>query len=103
MDLPKLDFTYLRAEIVGVDATFRTPFGRRLLVYCDYTASGRTLDFIEEYLSMPIVGGSPREFYHAPAALQTLVRTDSTLEIYHCDWKTQVKLMRVAVLQNDNV
>ena len=45
-----LDFGYLRSQIVGVDSSFPTPFGQRLLVYCDYTASGRTLRFIEEYL-----------------------------------------------------
>ena len=50
MDLPNLDFRYLRGQIVGVDGSFRTAFGQRMLVYCDYTASGRTLEFIEEYL-----------------------------------------------------
>ncbi|HKK71115.1 MAG TPA: aminotransferase class V-fold PLP-dependent enzyme [Candidatus Krumholzibacteria bacterium] len=46
----KLDFAYLRSQIVGVDSSFSTPFGQRMLVYCDYTASGRTLRFVEEYL-----------------------------------------------------
>ncbi len=50
MDLPCLDFAYLRQQILGIDSTFTTPFGQRLLVYCDYTASGRTLRFVEEYL-----------------------------------------------------
>jgi selenocysteine lyase/cysteine desulfurase len=36
--------------VVGGDATFDTPFGRRLMVYCDYTASGRCLGFVERYL-----------------------------------------------------
>ncbi|MFO7732047.1 MAG: hypothetical protein R6X21_00180, partial [Candidatus Aminicenantes bacterium] len=40
----------LRDEIVGIDATVPTPFGERLMVYCDYTASGRSLQFIERYL-----------------------------------------------------
>lgn len=40
----------LRDEIVGIDATVPTPFGERLMVYCDYTASGRSLLFIEKYL-----------------------------------------------------
>jgi selenocysteine lyase/cysteine desulfurase len=43
-------FEFLREQIVGVDATFATPFGERLMVYCDYTASGRCLSFIENYL-----------------------------------------------------
>jgi len=41
---------YLRQQIVGVDSTFKTPFGERLMVYCDYTASGRCLRFVESYL-----------------------------------------------------
>jgi selenocysteine lyase/cysteine desulfurase len=41
---------FLRQQIVGVDSTFKTPFGERLMVYCDYTASGRCLRFVESYL-----------------------------------------------------
>jgi selenocysteine lyase/cysteine desulfurase len=43
-------FEFLRRQIVGIDSSFETPFGRRLMVYCDYTASGRCLIFIERYL-----------------------------------------------------
>ncbi len=43
-------FEFLRDQIVGVDSTFATPFGERLMVYCDYTASGRCLLFVENYL-----------------------------------------------------
>jgi selenocysteine lyase/cysteine desulfurase len=46
----KLEPAYLRQQIVGVDSTFETPFGERLMVYCDYTASGRCLRFVESYL-----------------------------------------------------
>lgn len=41
---------FLRSQIVGADSSFVTPFGERLMVYCDYTASGRCLLFIENYL-----------------------------------------------------
>lgn len=50
MSKNKLSPAYLRQQIVGVDSTFRTPFGERLMVYCDYTASGRCLRFVESYL-----------------------------------------------------
>jgi selenocysteine lyase/cysteine desulfurase len=50
MNLPSLDFGWLRSQVVGIDAPIDTPFGRRLLVYCDYTASGRCLLFVERYL-----------------------------------------------------
>ena len=50
MNNEKLSPAYLRQQIVGVDSTFETPFGERLMVYCDYTASGRCLRFVESYL-----------------------------------------------------
>ena len=48
--LKTLDFPFLRRQILGVDASLRTPFVVRPQVYCDYTASGRSLRFVEEYL-----------------------------------------------------
>jgi len=50
MSKHRLSPDYLRQQIVGVDSTFKTPFGERLMVYCDYTASGRCLRFVESYL-----------------------------------------------------
>ncbi|RPJ46375.1 MAG: aminotransferase class V-fold PLP-dependent enzyme [Candidatus Latescibacterota bacterium] len=41
----------LRREIIGDGFRFRTPFGERLMVYADYTASGRGVGFIERYLT----------------------------------------------------
>jgi selenocysteine lyase/cysteine desulfurase len=45
-----LDFEYLRGQVIGADAPITTPFGERLMVYADYTASGRCLDLVEKYL-----------------------------------------------------
>jgi len=50
MSIPALDFAFLREQVVGMDLPFPTPFGQRHVVYCDYTASGRSLHFIENYL-----------------------------------------------------
>ena len=50
MSKERLTPKFLRQQIVGVDSTFKTPFGERLMVYCDYTASGRCLRFVESYL-----------------------------------------------------
>ena len=50
MSKERLSPDFLRQQIVGVDSTFKTPFGERLMVYCDYTASGRCLRFVESYL-----------------------------------------------------
>jgi len=46
----KLDFEYLRSQVIGADAPVTTPFGERLMVYADYTASGRCLGVVERYL-----------------------------------------------------
>jgi selenocysteine lyase/cysteine desulfurase len=46
----KLDFQSLRSEIIGADAPVTTPYGERLMVYADYTASGRCLGFVEKYI-----------------------------------------------------
>ncbi|MGB3544820.1 aminotransferase class V-fold PLP-dependent enzyme, partial [Rubrivirga sp.] len=40
----------LRADTIGSDAVVETPFGRRPLVYADFTASGRQLRSIEDQL-----------------------------------------------------
>jgi selenocysteine lyase/cysteine desulfurase len=40
----------VRRSIIGRDATLSTPFGTRRLTYADYTASGRCVSFIEDYL-----------------------------------------------------
>ena len=45
-----LDLDTLRSEIVGINTRLHTPFGDRLMTYADYTASGRALKFVEEYL-----------------------------------------------------
>ncbi len=51
MNAASLDFDWLRTQIIGIDTLIATPFGSRPLVYCDYTASGRSLLFIERYLA----------------------------------------------------
>lgn len=47
----RMNLDWLRTQIVGIDSLIETPFGKRLLVYCDYTASGRCLLFVERYLT----------------------------------------------------
>jgi selenocysteine lyase/cysteine desulfurase len=43
-------WNYVRSEIIGRSTQIDTPFGKRLLTYADYTASGRGVRFIERYL-----------------------------------------------------
>ncbi len=42
---------WLRREIIGRNLSFATPFGTKPLVYADYTASGRGLYCIENFIS----------------------------------------------------
>ncbi len=45
-----IDWSELRGEIIGRDATILTPYGERVLLYADFTASGRGLRSIERYV-----------------------------------------------------
>jgi selenocysteine lyase/cysteine desulfurase len=40
----------IRGSVVGDDAVLDGPFGPRRLVYADYTASGRALSFVEDFI-----------------------------------------------------
>ncbi len=40
----------IRASVIGADYAVPGPFGHRRVTYADYTASGRSLSFIEDYL-----------------------------------------------------
>lgn len=46
----ELSFEFLRNEIIGSNYVYETPYGNRMITYADYTASGKTLGFIEKYL-----------------------------------------------------
>jgi len=41
---------HIRASIIGENAPIETPFGVKPLIYADYTASGRSLSGIEDYI-----------------------------------------------------
>lgn len=40
----------IRDSVIGNNETVQGPFGERPVVYADYTASGRSLSFIEDYI-----------------------------------------------------
>jgi len=40
----------IRNQILGSDVLFDTPYGNRLMLYADYTASGKSLILIEKYM-----------------------------------------------------
>ena len=53
MNLEKY-FTHFRKNIVGIDQTFITPFGKKKIIYADWIASGRLYKGIEEKLNKEI-------------------------------------------------
>ncbi|XP_056640818.1 uncharacterized protein LOC130447813 isoform X2 [Diorhabda sublineata] len=70
-DVAKL-IKYIDDNIVGKNNAFLGPFGRRKVVFCDYAASGRSLQFIEEYILrevLPTYGNTP--YTSSISSLQT--------------------------------
>lgn len=57
---------WLRSQIIGNDAEFNGPFGRRKLVYADHTASGRSLHFIENFITNHVLPFYGIDLIHAP-------------------------------------
>ncbi|MCW4627773.1 aminotransferase class V-fold PLP-dependent enzyme [Marinomonas rhodophyticola] len=45
----------IRDSIIGKNTQIHTPFGARTLTYADYTASGRSLDFIEDAIRQHVL------------------------------------------------
>ena len=55
---------FIRASVIGDDEAVAGPFGLRRVTYADYTASGRSLTFIEDYLRdavMPLYANTHTE------------------------------------------
>src|SRR5258705_12305748 len=54
----------IRAAVIGDDEAVMGPFGARRVTYADYTASGRSLSFVEDYLRdavLPLYGNTHTE------------------------------------------
>ena len=46
---------WLRSQLIGRDATTRTPFGERRIVYADHVASGRSLLWVEDFIAVHVL------------------------------------------------
>ena len=54
----------IRSAVIGRDEVVEGPFGYRKVTYADYTASGRSLSFIEDYIReavMPLYANTHTE------------------------------------------
>ncbi|HEU5036162.1 MAG TPA: aminotransferase class V-fold PLP-dependent enzyme [Nocardioides sp.] len=47
----------IRESVIGEDHVMETPYGRRRVTYADYTASGRALTFIEDFIRDQVLPG----------------------------------------------
>ncbi|XP_053686074.1 uncharacterized protein LOC128735612 isoform X1 [Sabethes cyaneus] len=46
---------YIDDNVIGKGVAFLGPFGRRKVVYADYTSSGRSLQFLEDYINKEVL------------------------------------------------
>lgn len=47
--------TFSRTNVIGCDAVLRGPYGLKRVLYCDYVASGRSLRFIEDFITSEVL------------------------------------------------
>ena len=73
---------------------------RRVIVLTNTKIMFTHLEFFEEYLAMSLITRQPKRMYHETSIMQTMVVSHTTVEVYYCDWKTQIKLIKVIILNN---
>ena len=65
-------FNQFRENTIGAQLEFETPFGKKPLVYADWTASGRLYSKIEDILKNdfgPLVGNTHTETNHTRTSM----------------------------------
>jgi selenocysteine lyase/cysteine desulfurase len=74
----------IRGSLIGEDALLHGPFGPKRMVYADYTASGRSLSFVEDYIRhqvLPLYANTHTEA--SATGLQTTMLREDARRIIH--------------------
>ncbi|CAJ1331067.1 unnamed protein product [Effrenium voratum] len=76
---------FLRSDTIGVDHIVKTPFGGRKLVYTDFTASGRALQWIEDFIRDQILPayGNTHTLSTSTARQSTFFRNEARQIVKH--------------------
>ncbi|XP_045526641.1 uncharacterized protein LOC123715548 [Pieris brassicae] len=75
---------YIDDNVIGKGDSFCGPFGRRKVVYCDYSGSGRALNWIEDYIQRDVL---PTHATRSTA----LSFTSGQTEIFRCESKDIIR------------
>ena len=84
-DAPKLSLEeqltdYINQNVVGKTTTFRGPFGRKQVIYCDHGSTGRALRFLEAFMVQEVLPAfsDATSTMSTVTALQTALYLDET-------------------------
>jgi len=95
MRLPGVDAAWVRSQLMGSDAVVQTPFGERRIVYADHVASGRSLRWIETFITdqvLPFYANTHTEDSATGACMTSLVH-DAARVIKACLGAEDCKLL----------